>query len=591
MSTPNNATQRLAEAIDKPYHPPSPWRKLIGWNAVGIAILIGAVGVSLISLLSLRSERYDATGNKKVVRILHWQLELGFRQAMQKVLDQYNAMKAKEYAEGKIPAPVEIVQMGVTEKVYAQFVNTNLIAGTAPDLIEMGRGRSSGQYKAQYFMQYSDVLEKPNPYNAAKYLTDPNLSADLRTAYPVLPWRDTFVEGMRSGWDSQLQAYYGVPTTCFMANRISYNVDLLKAATGSDQPPRTLGELLEVCRKIREYGKAKGEDIIPIAGSRYSVGFWRNYAVSFAAESQDKLDVDLNGEVSDMEGWAGLGSGKVSLEDRNYRELIEAVTAISDQFSPGFLAMERDTASFLFIQGKAAMHFTGSWDAGTLARQVPFKLGVITLPRPGDGEKWSDPPKAPINEAGGVWGASFGIPKSSKVIPEAIEFLQYWTSQPVNQQVNADSDWLPAVVGCTPSDVMKPFMPSTVGVGGAAGWAPGSEGQQVTTLFEGQILKILSGETTFDGMTREVDAMFAGDTYGWKAIWAKSHDTFKITTRQNQRSFAGRLLHDHLLPEQGERNARLTMAAWSTAYNGEERHLLFDRTMGTSGKQFPEVAR
>lgn len=587
MSTPTNSTQRLAEAIDHPYQPPSPWRKLIGWNAVGLAILAAAVGVSLISLLNLRTQRYDASGNKKVVRVLHWQLELGFRQALQKIIDQYNTMKAKEYADGKIPAPIEVVQMGVTEKVYAQFVNTNLIAGTAPDLIQMGRGRSSGQYKAQYFLQYGDVIEKPNPYNAAQYLTDPGLSPELRAAYPVLAWRDTFAEGMRNGWDSQLQAFYGVPTTCFMANRISYNADLLKAATGSDEPPRTMGELLEVCRKLKAYDKS----IIPIAGSRYNSNFWRGYAVSFTAESQDVLDTDLNGEITDIEGWAGLGSGKIALTDRNYRELVEAVTAISDNFSPGFLAMERETASFLFIQGKAAMHFTGSWDAGTLARQVPFRLGIMRMPLPGAGEKWSDPPKAPINEAGGVGAATFGIPKSSPVVAEAIDFLHYWTSQPVNQQVNNDSDWLPAVIGCTPSDVMKPFMPSTIGVGGNAGWAPGNEGQQVTTLFEGQILKILSGETTFDGMTREVSAMFDADTYGWKAIWAKSHDTFKITTRQNQRAFAGRLLHDHLLPAQGERNARLTMAAWATAFNGEDRHLLFNKTMAPSGKKFPEVER
>ncbi len=113
----------------------------------------------------------------------------------------------------------------------------------------------------------------------------------------------------------------------------------------------------------------------------------------------------------------------------------------------------------------------------------------------------------------------------------------------------------------------------------------------MTTLFEGQMQKILSGETTFDEMTNEVEVMFAGDTYGWKSIWEKSHDTFKTTTRQNQRAFAGRLLHDHLLPAQGERNARLTMAAWATAFNGEDHHLLFNKTMGTSGKKFPEVER
>ncbi len=578
-------------ADDPPYQPPSPWRKLIGWNMLGVGILALALILSVASLLSVRARHYDDSSGRKIVRILHWQLELGFRQALQRVIDDYNKLKAAEFAAGRIPAPVEVLQMGVTEKVYDQFVKTNLIAGTAPDLIETKRYSTSSQDRSQYFLELGDVIEQPNPYNADRFLADPAVAADLRQAFPVLPWRNTFIEGLRSGWDNQLQGFYGIPITCFMGGRLSFNIDLVKAATGSEKLPRTLGELLSVCRQIRAYGKSQGRDIIPIASSRYDTAFWRAYISSFTAINQDLLDLDLSGDVSDTEGWAAIGSGRLAFSDPPYRDLIESSAAISAEFSPGFLAMERDTASFLFIQGKAAMHFTGSWDAGTLARQVPFRMGVIPMPLPAPGEPWGDPPRAQVDESGGLGGAPFAIVKNSRNVTEAIDFMQYLTSHDVNQRFNQECDWLPTIIGCTVSPLMAPYSPQVDGVGGDAGWVPGGSGGQVTSVFNGCMLQIISGETTFPRLVAEVEALFTDDTYGWKAIWANAHDSCKINHRANQRTMSGRLLRDFLLPDQGDRKARLNLVAGGIALNGEAQRQLFGKTMGAAGHPFPEVDR
>lgn len=592
-STPHDVgTRRFSAAAPATgeYQPPSAWSKLLNWNMLGVVLLVGAFGASLFSLLTIRHKLYDP--NKKVVRICHWQLELGFRNALDKAIGDYNRMKEEDFKAGRIPNRVEVVQMGVTEKVYNQFINTNLIAGTAPDLIEMGMSRSSrGAYKAQYFMQFGDVVDKPNPYNAAQYLKSDSTPADLREVLPFMPWRDTFVEGMRSGWDQQLQAFYGPPTTCFAGFRLTFNLDLLKAATGSTELPKTMAELLKTCGAIREYGRRNGTTITPMAGSRYSQAFWRWISPSYFSQYQDALDRNLDGDVSPMEGWAGMADGRIQFKDPAFRDFLEVIRAMADNFAPGFLAMERDAATNRFVLGKAAIHFTGSWDAGSLKRQVNFPIAILGIPLPGPGERWGDPAKIPINEAGGANGATFGIPKASKVIPEAIDFLHYLTSHDVNERFNIECDWLPVAVGARTSDLMKAYAPSPLGISGGAAWLPESDAGPIAATFDGQVIKVLTGEGTFEALAAEMEKMYQDDTYGWKKIWSKNHDDLKTTLRTNQRYLAARLLHDHLAPERGDHNARLTMAAWATNWNAESYRLMFKQTMGAKGATFPEASR
>ena len=244
---------------------PVPKKSWLSWNLAGLLLLAVSFIVSLVSLVRVRAELFDP--EVKVVRLLHWQLELGFRDALQTVIDDFNRMKDEEFKAGKIPKRIKVVQLGVTEKVYGQFLNTHLIAGTAPDICALGMASSTwGSTKAQFFEQFTDVLEQPNPYNARAFDDGAGLDPELKAALPNMPWKSTFVEGLQSGWDGELQGYYGVPPLIFTANRISVNLDMLKAATGSERLPTSLGEFLAAANAIRELGTRTGSDIVPVAG-------------------------------------------------------------------------------------------------------------------------------------------------------------------------------------------------------------------------------------------------------------------------------------------------------------------------------------
>jgi hypothetical protein len=90
------------------YTPKSKWRKLWGPNTLAVLIIVVAMIVSLWQIMSYEQKSLSST--HKVIRLAHWQLELGVRDAMQGVMNRYNAMKEAEFKAGKIPARIEVVR-------------------------------------------------------------------------------------------------------------------------------------------------------------------------------------------------------------------------------------------------------------------------------------------------------------------------------------------------------------------------------------------------------------------------------------------------------------------------------------------------
>ena len=106
-------------------------RKWINASTLGLAVLLVGISMSTVRVMSIQKELFDP--NKTIIRISHWQLELGYREAMQDAIDEYE----------KLHPGVEILQQPMTEKVYSQWLNTHLIGGTAPDLAELGLAKMS----------------------------------------------------------------------------------------------------------------------------------------------------------------------------------------------------------------------------------------------------------------------------------------------------------------------------------------------------------------------------------------------------------------------------------------------------------------
>jgi len=418
-------------------------------NWLGLAILGGALAWAVV-VVAVRSfgpgSDFSLTQDKKLIRLVHWQLEGGYVDGMNKAMRDYE----------KLHPDVVVQQIDIHERAYTQWVQTQLIGRTAPDLIEL---RFGGNLLVRYFVPITDMADRPNPYNNG-------------TELEGLPWRETYLDGMMGGYQSELQDYYGIPTSCFTV-RVYANKDILKKAANCTEPPRNLGEFLDVCQKIQDYAKANRLKLVPIAGSDYTAGIFEGtYQSAGMYPLIAKMDIDLDGGISDGERLLAEMGGKVDIEtDPCWEATHKLQYELSRYYNPGFMSAKRDQAVFLFAQGNAAMIATGTWDAGSIWQQVEgdFEIMIFNFPVPTPGQKYYDIIKYRLSEAGYATQGLFGLSKFSRHPEIAIDFMQFLTSRKINEEVNAKWRWFPAIRGAKTDELLKNFEPHVDGVYGPFG--------------------------------------------------------------------------------------------------------------------------
>ena len=510
--------------------PRAPWRRWVNANTIGIAVLVCVILSSIVRVMSIQEKLFDP--NKRIIRISHWQLELGYRNAVQAVIDEYE----------KLHPDVNVIQMPVTEKVYGQWLNVHLISGTAPDMAEIGFAKmaTDQQYLARFFMPLTELIDKPNPYNKG-------------TDIEELPWRETFITGMRGGYKQSLQDYFSAPTSMFTV-RLFYNRPMLKEATGSDAPPRTLEELFQACDQLRKLGREKGVDLAPIAGSRYNVDPFRSrYRVPFTAGPAQELDLDLDGSTSPNEAYIAFMQGKVGMRSPPVRAYYKCMQQICSNFVEGFTGFGRETAASSFVRGRSAMIATGSWDAMSLFKQAKFEVGVVDFPMPTPGKRWGEFVVGRSNEAGTAGGGQYGIYKFSRHRDLAVDFLRFLTSRDANQLLNRKAEWLPVVLGAKPSDRMLPFVPDPRGFSGTIRLGYGS---YAGAILEGELERYLLGEISdYEVLASKVEAALRDKEAGGDKAWAIEYDTMRRWCRNQDRVLAVHSL-PALMKEGGREAAR-----------------------------------
>lgn len=408
---------------------------------LGLVILGGAFLVALGRVLTLGSQ--GVIGQKKIIRMVHWQLEANVREALDEV--------GREYM--KRHPDVVFEQIPIGERGYLSWVMTRLIGGTAPELIEVGMGLAANPIIfLRYFQPLSEEILRPNPYNAG-------------TELEGVPWRDTYYDNMMSGFVPELLDYYYVPSSAFTV-RLFYNKTRFKEYTGLDAPPREFGEFIAVCEQIRARARARGERVVPIAGAgRYNTRFMFNrFEVAVSSTLLETVDVNLDSDASSEESAFALLSGAVSFRDPRIRAMFRARDYYIPQFQPAFYPADRMDAAFLFIQQKALMIASGAWDAASYLKQANFEIGVCDFPLPG-----RDHPEfgafvegPPVEILGGAF--SFAVNRTAAHPDVALDFLKFATSQPINDLYNRTVKWIPMIRGNVPDPFIAPFWPNFYGV-------------------------------------------------------------------------------------------------------------------------------
>jgi raffinose/stachyose/melibiose transport system substrate-binding protein len=415
---------------------------------LGAVILVAAITLSALQAI-LNRIRYEAP-DVTTIRICHFQLEAGFREAFQDLIDEYETYYEKKHGE-----KIRIVQLPISQRGYEQFVNTSLIGQTAPDIIEtdpLVRTTTDDAYVSRFFLPLGEYISTPNPHLAG-------------TPLEQTAWKDTFFDGLQSAFQKKLLDYYHIPFSIFTI-RMYYNVDLYEKLTGKTEPPASFQEFNDICRQIQKKNETTDDLLVPIAGSKYQAAvLCTRYERPFFVSLSQKIDTNLDGTVSETEAWLGYQEKLYRLSDPVFLASWKCSVELSKNFQKGWTSSQRDDATFLFLQQNAVMLASGSWDASSILKQAEgqFRVGVFDFPMPTDHPLYGQFVKGPLGEGNVGGGIPWAITKQSSHPDICLDFLRFCTTPERNEEFNKKITWLPVVNGAEPKDILKPFSPRLEG--------------------------------------------------------------------------------------------------------------------------------
>jgi ABC-type glycerol-3-phosphate transport system substrate-binding protein len=412
-------------------------------RSMGLCVLLAVMGLASARVW-IQHMTHEAPG-VDTIRICHWQLESGFREALDELIHEYEAGVLARTGKR-----VQVVQVPISERGYSQYVNTGLIGGMAPDIIEQGKAKTSEkqEYIIRFYLPLGRYVREPNPYNAG-------------TTLESTAWQDTFVDGLSGSYDRGLRDYYRIPFSLFTV-RIFYNRDLLERATGRKEPPATYGELLDVCREVRAFAQREKLPLVPIAASKTQLKpFQYGYENTFLFPLIPRVDADLTGSVDPFEAYQAYVRGLWSFRSPEFQSGWRCMTEIAANFQEGWMAAQRDDSVFMFAQQRAVMLSSGSWDAQSIIRQAGdrFRVGIFDFPVPTDHPEYSEFVKGPATEADIRGGIPWVINLKTRHPDLCIDFLRFCTTPANNERFNRRITWIPVVRGAVLPPELAAFKP------------------------------------------------------------------------------------------------------------------------------------
>jgi raffinose/stachyose/melibiose transport system substrate-binding protein len=449
------------------------------WYA--LLAVIGAFAWSGLAIVSYRTEQ--APAGAITIRLGHWQLEASVRDGIDEM--------AKRYRELVNPH-VYVMQDAIPEGLYGQWVSTQLMGNTAPDIMQVGNFLPYPvwlAYYSRYFTPLTRYVNAPNPHNAG-------------TALANKPLRQTYKDGMKTAYVVELQEYISVPLSQFGV-RVFFNQDLLQRLTGQETAPRTYREFLALCQKIAVQKDEQGRFFVPIAGSGYHFGMWAGMMFDPLTYSAiRKADFNRDAELGNDEFFVAVKTGRMDFNYEPYRLRFQIQREVTDFFQTGYTGLSRDEAVFLFAQQRAVFMTTGTWDARSLEQQAAgrFRVGVMDFPLP----TRDDPVYGHFIEGRNYEsidaGFRFAISRNSRHFDVARDFLLFLASQKQNEALNKIIGWIPAIEGTEMDPMLRAFEPNLEGVYAAFPTVLGGE----TAIRWGQLFSLFQvGKIDYAGMIEQ----------------------------------------------------------------------------------------
>ena len=99
-------------------------------NLIAAAVLVVSFSVSLWRVYKV--QEVETESGVSTIRVVHWQLEAGFREALDEIARSFERVYLEETG-----FRVRVIQNAISERVYKQYVQTQAIGKTLPDLVEL----------------------------------------------------------------------------------------------------------------------------------------------------------------------------------------------------------------------------------------------------------------------------------------------------------------------------------------------------------------------------------------------------------------------------------------------------------------------
>jgi len=452
--------------------------------------MVGAFALCSFWALRPRLTVSTAAGEPtNVIRVTHTLTDDGVRRALDAAAVRY----------AKLHPDRRVVVQAVPARSYDQWTNTQAIGGTLPDIIQVtGRAGRWSLYAQRYLLPLGTAALQPNPYETASGST-------------AVPWRETFRDGLNTGFFLHLMEYYRIPVA-LNTTRVFFNRSLYREIMGSEPYPQDLSQYLAFAERARGVTRDREKALHPMVVSGEHMV--RNGEISFAFRQivepasmnlAERYEIAFWGIQQHMLPHYGLLTGSFSFNNPTHERALALLKAFAATCQPGFSSYQNEDSRMLFLQGRAVATIGDTWDLSIMQRLADFEIDVVPFFRvvlEVDGKRVVLPKaREEVTEGPSL---SFGINRESPQARLALDFLHFLSSREENALLCRSLNWISAVGESPSGDRLATFDPVT---SGAIGYMGFSQPPGATHLYLVQNLPVfLNGGMDFRALASGLES-------------------------------------------------------------------------------------
>ena len=364
----------------------------------------------------------------------------------------------KKYEELHPNVTITLIPNLGTNVDYETWLTSQFAAGTEPDIA---------------WQQYYISWDQPNLWiSLNKYLETPDTYA--ATGAGREHWMDalpTFV------WNAVVapSGNYYIMALDWVETGLYYNKDIFDKL-GIDPNFKTWNQFMDALKTIKEHGYVPLSVYMTttsLSGGTYdwtddifmTAAFADQVPQMFMEKYNKQYAQTYEGEpwrlLTPEETAKAIYDGIYSAYNPRFVEAAKAEKEFTQYWPKGYTSLGSDGQLTLFLSGKAAMMWNGSWEMPAVAQSAPFKWGLTYFP-PFSTEQFPYLPKIFQNVSFRVGGPSatsqYGITigaEKNHVLSWAVDFLKYLSTSNTWGEVISESGMMVPMIKNTP---MNPSM-------------------------------------------------------------------------------------------------------------------------------------